>query len=49
MPSKPAHLADIAGKQNSHEFVFALQLTGNERERRSRVGVVVLLLAQELR
>lgn len=27
--SKSSHLADVAGEQNPHEFVFPLQLTGN--------------------
>lgn len=44
-----AHLAHIAGEQNSHEFVFPLQLAGHQRERCSCVGAVALLLAQRTR
>lgn len=42
-----AHLAHIAGEQNSHEFVFPLQLAGHQREWCSCVGAVALLLAHK--
>lgn len=39
------YLAHVTGEQNLHEFVFPLQLAGNQREGRGRVGAVSLLLA----
>ena len=39
------YLADVAGEQNPHELVLPLQLAGDERERRCRVGAVPLLSA----
>lgn len=39
-----AYLAHIAGEENSHEFVFPLQLAGHQRERGGGVRTVPLLL-----